>query len=169
MSQLYELARPFPKDLIKSAPAGKFGDYVKHSTVNERLLSIVGPFTYEIAQVLHGPTPEVKGTNTTWPGRDHAVVGCVGRLTVIIDKQQVTVEEVGDVEQAAMNEDGRNLKDASSDAFKRCAMRLGLGLHLWSGPDYFLDKQLEKEEDSDGEQAAEASGSVEPETLDLDS
>src|SRR5690606_18331783 len=53
------------------------------------------------------------------------------------------VVEVGDVEGAAAQDDGANLKEASSDAFKRCWMRLGLGLHLWSGDDYFLDKQLD--------------------------
>jgi hypothetical protein len=149
MSDLYELSRPFTDQFVKKAPTGKYGDYVSHSTVNERLLSIVGPFTWEIAQIIHGPTGEVKGQNQTWPARDHAIIGCVGRLTVTVDGKTVTVEEVGDVEQAAMNEDGRNLKDASSDAFKRCCMRLGLGLHLWSQKDYFLDKQLAKEAQGD--------------------
>ena len=144
MSDLYELSRPFTKEFVKKPPAGKFGDYVKHSTVNERLLSIVGPFTYELPQIVHGFAPEIKTENRTYPSRDHAVLGCVGRLTVDIDGRTVTVEEAGDVEQPAMNLDGRNLKDASSDAFKRCCMRLGLGLHLWSGSDYFLDKQLHK-------------------------
>jgi hypothetical protein len=31
---------------------------------------------------------------------------------------------------------------AASDGLKRCAMRLGLGLHLWAGGNYFLDKWL---------------------------
>lgn len=149
MSDLYELSRPFTKEFVKKPPAGKYGDYVKHSTVNERLLSIVGPFTYALPQIVYGAAPEIKTTgqqSRTYPGRDHAVVGCVGRLTVTIDGRTVSVEEAGDVENPAMNLDGRNLKDASSDAFKRCCMRLGLGLHLWSGTDYFLDKQLHKQE-----------------------
>jgi len=40
------------------------------------------------------------------------------------------------------------MKDAVSDAVKRCAMALGVGLHLWSQinntDEYFLDKQLAK-------------------------
>ena len=44
--------------------------------------------------------------------------------------------------------DGARLKDAVSDAIKRCAMAIGVGLHLWSQfegkSEYFLDKQLEK-------------------------
>jgi hypothetical protein len=148
-SQLDRLAEPFPSSLIKQAPAGKYGTYVKHSAVTERLLSIVGAFSYEIVQVIHGYAPPVIGkgekytANTPrWPGREHALVGCVGKLTVWVDGREVSVEEAGDVDDPAMENDGRNLKDASSDAIKRCAMRLGLGLHLWSQDDYFLDRQL---------------------------
>jgi len=36
--------------------------------------------------------------------------------------------------------DGSNLKDAESDAFKRACMRFGLGVELWSG-----SKQTEEE------------------------
>jgi hypothetical protein len=150
-TQLEQLAEPFPPALIKQPPRGKYGVYVAHSTVVERLLSIVGPFGYEIVQVIHGYAPAVKGGDDytwdkpRWPAREHAVVGCVGRLTVEVDGRKVIVEEAGDVEAPAMELDGRNLKDASSDAIKRCAMRLGLGLHLWSQDDYFLDRQLQKD------------------------
>jgi hypothetical protein len=134
---------------VKQPAPGKYGQYVKHSTVNERLLAIVGPFTWEIVREIWGPTPEVKAkkTNKIYPARDRAIIGCIGRLTITIDDKTVSVEEAGDVEQAAMNEDGRNLKDASSDAFKRCAMRLGLGLHLWSQDDYFLHNYLKGQSD----------------------
>ena len=33
-------------------------------------------------------------------------------------------------------------RQAESDAFKRCAMKIGLGLHLWAGEEYYLDKKL---------------------------
>jgi len=39
------------------------------------------------------------------------------------------------------------LKDAVSDGVKRCAMRVGLGLHLWSQNDYYLDRQLADPDD----------------------
>ena len=151
MSQLYELSRPFPDHLVHRAPAGKHGDYVSHSTVNERALSIVGPYSFQVVELIRGWTPDVvsKDGTKTWPSRDDAVVGCLATLTVTVDDRQVSVTEVGDVEQAAMNEDGRNAKDAASDALKRCWMRLGLGLHLWSQGEYFLDKQMEKQEAAD--------------------
>ncbi len=149
MTELHELSRPFPDHLVKKAPQGKYGSYVAHSTVTERLLSIVGPFDYEVMEVIRGPAPAVIGKGHTeddpkYYARANAIVGCLARLTVMIDGGRVSVTEVGDVEEPAMNNDGRNLKDASSDAIKRCAMRIGLGLHLWSQDDYFLEAQLEK-------------------------
>lgn len=147
MTQLRELATPFKGRLIKSAPRGKFGSYVSHSTVNERALSVVGPHSFEIIEVIRGWADAVTinrdtVTERTFPARE-AVVGCLARLTVRIDGETVSVVEAGDVEGAAGQEDGANLKEASSDAYKRCWMRLGLGLHLWSQEDYFLDRQLD--------------------------
>ena len=142
MTQLQKLAEPFPPTLVKKAPQGKFGSYVSHSTVNERLLAIVGPFSYEIVEALYGYAPEVVGKSRTWAAREHAIIGCRASLTMEVDGRVITITEVGDVDEPAMNLDARNLKDASSDAFKRCAMRAGLGLHLWSQADYFLDDML---------------------------
>ena len=149
MSQLRDLAEPFPAHLVKKPPQGKFGSYVPHSTVNERALSVVGPFSFEVVEVIRGHAHSVtqnkgKSNEVVYPARD-AVVGCLGRLTCEIDGRTVSIVEAGDVEGAAAQEDGANLKEAASDAFKRCWMRLGLGLHLWSQGDYFLPAQLDKD------------------------
>lgn len=132
MSQLRQLAEPFRGDLVKKAPQGKYGDYVSHSTVTERALSIVGPFSQEVRHVITD---------------DNGVVtGVVLRVTAVVDGQQVSVEEAGDVENPGSKKtNGARLKDAISDAHKRCWMRLGLGLHLWSQGDYFLPAQLDKD------------------------
>jgi len=46
MTDLYELSRPFPESLIRQKP-GKFAaSYVEHSVVVQRLLEVVGPFTF---------------------------------------------------------------------------------------------------------------------------
>jgi hypothetical protein len=149
MSQLRQLAEPFPAALVKAPPQGKFGSYVGHSTVNERALSIVGPFSFRIIEVIRGHAHEVitkkgKPDEKVYPERV-AIVGCLAELTVEIDGKEIQIVEAGDVEGAAGQEDGANLKEASSDAFKRCWMRTGLGLHLWSQKDYFLAKQLDKD------------------------
>jgi hypothetical protein len=131
--QLTELARPFPSSLIKQKP-GKFAaDYVEHGVIVQRLLEVVGPFSFTVDAAITNP--------------DGVVSGCFATLTVVIDGHEVRVREVGDVEHPTAN-NASNLKSASSDSLKRCAMRLGLGLHLWTGDAYYLDRSLSKEEDA---------------------
>jgi hypothetical protein len=135
MSQLSELARKFPDTLVKQKP-GKFAaSYVEHGVIVQRLLEVVGPFTFTVDEAI---------TNA-----DGTVVGCLATLAVEVDGNRVHITEVGDVEHPG-NNNGSNLKNASSDALKRCAMRLGLGLHLWTGEAYYLDRSLGKQEDADG-------------------
>jgi len=127
---LYQLARPFPESMIVKKPGGKFqADYVAHGVITSRLLEVLGPFDWSIAKVITNP--------------EGVAVGCIGRLEVIVDARPVVIEEIGDCEQISANS-ATNLKHASSDALKRAAMRLGLGLHLWVGDHYYLDRALEK-------------------------
>jgi hypothetical protein len=130
MKQLYELARPFPASLIKQKP-GKFAaDYVEHSVITQRLLEVVGPHDFAVDRIITNP--------------DGVLVGCTAVLSVQIDGRLVSITEVGDVERPGDN-NASNLKNAASDALKRCAMRLGVGLHLWSQDNYYLDKALAKQ------------------------
>jgi hypothetical protein len=134
MKQLYELSRQFPDEWVKKAPKGKFGNYIPHSVITQRLLEICGPFNWEVIELIR---EEKSGK----------VVGCFGKLTVEIDGKMVTVTAIGDVENDQGN-DGTNAKHAESDAFKRCAMKIGLGLHLWAGDEYYLDKKLSGEKNA---------------------
>lgn len=124
--QFTRLAKPFPDALIHEPSHGKHGVYVEHNDYNQKLLLICGPFDFRLVQ----------------PVRDHdsgQIVGVIAELTVEIDGRRVSVQEAGDCEQPGnWKNDGARLKDASSDAFKRCCMRLGLGLHLWAEGSYFL-------------------------------
>ena len=147
-ADLAELARPFPTDFVERKDGS---DYVAHHVVNQRLLSIVGPFDFELVQVIRGdvaavpPDPSARSRRgkAGTPALNNIVVGGIWRLTCAIDGRQVRVEEVGDVGDVHnWPHDGARLKDAASDALKRCAMRLGLGLHLWAQEHYFLDQQL---------------------------
>lgn len=135
MSQLSELARKFPDALIKQKP-GKFAaDYVEHGVIVQRLLEVVGPFSFRV--------------DTLITNKDGVVSGCTATLEVQVDERFVSITEVGDVERPTDN-NASNAKSASSDALKRCAMRLGLGLHLWTGDAYYLDRSLAKTENADG-------------------
>ena len=143
MSQLYELSRVFPDKFIHKNPTG-FGDYIQHSVIRQRLLSVVGAYSQEVKHIIREKLTDKQGKEM------EVVTGVILALTVEIDGELVTIEEAGDVEQPFnWRTDGARLKDAVSDAVKRCAMAMGLGLHLWSQFDgqseYFLDEQLKKD------------------------
>jgi hypothetical protein len=151
--ELAELARPFPTEFVERKDGQ---DYVAHHVVNQRLLSIVGPFDFELVQVIRGDVAAVPPDASARSRRGKAgtpelrniVVGGIWRLRATIDGRPVQVEEVGDVGDVNnWPHDGARLKDAASDALKRCSMRVGLGLHLWAQEHYFLDQQLRAQRD----------------------
>jgi hypothetical protein len=149
-AQLYELARKFPDQMIEKKP-GKFeAAFVSHGVITSRLLEVLGPFDWSISKVI---------TNA-----DGVAVGCIGRLEVQVDGRPVVIEEIGDVEHPGPNS-ASNMKNASSDALKRAAMRLGLGLHLWVGEErYYLDKSLQKRLEASESAGTPAKGTDTPET-----
>ena len=134
MTQLERLARPFPASMVQQKP-GKFkASYVAHSEVAQKLLSVVGPYDFAVTEVIRGSSGKVEG--------------CLASLTVTIDGRETTIVEVGDCENPGnWPTDGARLKDAASDAFKRCAMRVGVGLHLWAQERFVLADQLKKSEE----------------------
>ena len=114
-----KLTANFPKSVVKKAPQGKYGDYVPHHIYTKRLVDVVGgkyTFTYDIIR-----------------DKDNAVVGA--KCTLEIDDLG-TVQEVGDVDRHALARnltESEILKLAVSDGIKRCCMRFGIGLELWTG------------------------------------
>ena len=160
--QLVELVRPIPKRLIEEAPFGKQGSYVPHFVIAQALLATVGPYDWQLVEVLRGPVPEhqqmskdKKTVVKVWPALPSAIVGAVFRLTVTVDGQRITVEEAGSCDAAAFEiNDGERLKKAASDALKRCAMRLGVAIHLWcKRPDQFFVHRLLSGEDAEKHEA----------------
>lgn len=142
MSQLRDLARPIPAKYVGKSDKGM--DAADHTVITQLLHLRVPGWSFEITEVLRSEVPDKKGQNNTWPG-GMFVTGCIGRLTCTLDGQRVVIEEAGGVELAGMKDgDGERLKHATSDALKRCAMRLGLGLHIWAQGSYFLDRALDK-------------------------
>ena len=147
MKQLYELSRIFPDKFIHKNPTG-FGDYIQHSVIRQRILSVLGGYSQEVKHIIREKLTDKQGVER------EVITGVILALTVEIDGELVTIEEAGDVEQPFnWKTDGARMKDAISDAVKRCAMALGIGLHFWSQFDgdceYFLDKQLVKYGDSE--------------------
>ena len=142
---LYNLSRPVPKKFIKPAPVGKFGTFVPHYVVTQILLANVGPFDWELVQILRGDsTGKIKGREVTVT---NVIVGAVYRLTCYVDGSRVQIEEVGELDAYTKGNDGARLKHASSDALKRAAMRLGVAIQLWckTGDEHFLPEFLRDE------------------------
>jgi len=140
---LHELAKPFPQKYIHKNPTG-FGEYIQHSVIRQRLLSVLGPFEQRVIQVFKEEMTDKQGKTKT------VTTGVVLEMTFNIAGRDVSVQEVGDVEQPFnWKTEGARMKDAVSDAVKRCAMAIGCGLHLWARhegkSEYFLDQQLDKE------------------------
>lgn len=132
--QLTDLVKRIPDSYVKTKPGGFQADYVSHADIQQILLAKLGPCSQEVTRVI---------TNA-----EGVVQGCVLRVLYEIDGAQYIIEEAGDCERPGAN-NGSNLKNAVSDAVKRCAMRVGVGLHLWSQENYVLDKVLTEESDAD--------------------
>ena len=117
-----DLLKPFPKELVRPAPAGKFGDYVPHAHYVERLRDSEIPYTW-VCEAVYG----------THNG-EKRIVGAKGTITI---EGMGSYDGFGDIDTFKLNNDkfndGTNLKDAESDACKRACMRFGLGVELWSG------------------------------------
>ena len=115
-----KLTKNFPKDVVKQAPKGKFGSYVPHHIYTQRLVDVVGgQYNFLIKEVIRD--------------KDNAVVGAICRLEI---EGLGVVEEVGDVDTHAISRnitESEVLKLAVSDGIKRCCMRFGIGLELWTG------------------------------------
>ena len=146
---LQELSKPFPQKYIHKNPTG-FGEYIQHSVIRQRLLSVLGPFEQKIVQILKEEMTDKQGKTKT------VTTGVVLEMTFNIAGREVSVQEIGDVEQPFnWKTEGARMKDAVSDAVKRCAMAIGCGLHLWAQfegkSEYFLDQQLAKELGGDEE------------------
>lgn len=145
---LHELSKPFPQKYIHKNPTG-FGEYIQHSVIRQRLLSVLGPFEQRVIQVFKEEMTDKQGKTKT------VTTGVVLEMTFNIAGRDISVQEVGDVEQPFnWKTEGARMKDAVSDAVKRCAMAIGCGLHLWARhegkSEYFLDQQLSKELEGDG-------------------
>jgi len=147
-TQLAKLIQRIPDGFIRNTrDDGKGDNYAPHHAVNQLLLLVLGPFCFELVEIHRGDVLERKDSkflDGKSPVKLHnVVVGATWRLTATVDGERVVVEQTGDVEHADLwQHDGARLKDAESDALKRCAMRLGLGLHLWADGDYVLDRWL---------------------------
>ena len=134
-TQLQALAKRIPRSYVKTKPGGFSADYVSHSDIQQMLIAKLGmPPSQEITQIIRSAEGQAQGV--------------VLRMVFVIDNETVVIDEVGECERPGANE-GLNVKNAVSDAVKRCAMRVGLGLELWCQETYVLDKALAREQEEE--------------------
>lgn len=168
--ELHRLSTPFPANFVQTKQGAS---YVNHAIVQQRLLGTLGPFTMRVDEVIRGDYPaKVTGSGDKrreWPEGRNAVVGVVLTCRFTIDGETVEVSEVGEPEGYYMAEhDGERLKKAVSDALKRCAMRVGVALDLWSKGTYVLPAMLERDLDpATGEVSAPGPDDAVPDPDDL--
>lgn len=136
-----ELSKPFSGKAVKSgSDIGKYGDYVEHAMVRQKLIAVLGNFTekvpYHLKEELYNPKSKQLQT---------VLVGCSYQITANINGEQVTKESTGVVEHPFnWKTDADRLKVAESDAFKRCAMKFGVALHLYIKDEEFILHDLLK-------------------------
>ena len=130
--QLIRLAKKFPEKLISQIKKGTHTeDYINHSVITQRLLQVCGPFDWDVEVIYSSEKPvAVKGT-----------------LTATIDGKEVTVAGIGTDQNNKGKDDGDIIKEMESDALKRAAKNIGVGLHLWAQQQYFLSTQLAEDHD----------------------
>lgn len=133
---LRDLVKRIPQAYVKTKPGGFQADYVSHADIQQILLAKLGPCTQEVKELIYNGEGQLQG--------------CILRVTYEIDGEKVVIEEAGDVERPGAN-NGANAKNAVSDAVKRCAMRVGVGLHLWSQENYVLDRMAQDDEKDEDE------------------
>ncbi len=128
MESNVDLLSPFPQELVRKAPAGKFGDYVPHAHYVERLRDSGVKYTWQ-CEAVYG----------TYNG-EQRIVGAKGPITI---DGMGSYDGFGDVATFKLGNakfnDGTNLKDAESDAFKRAAVLWGIGRYLYALPNTWCE------------------------------
>jgi len=142
--QQTKLLKTFPAAAVKSNPTG-YGSYVAHTLVEQRLIDVFGvPPRTKVVHVIRGNAPGKKADD---PPLENVVCGVVLRMEATVDGHEWWAEEAGDCELPSnWTHDGPRLKDAMSDAYKRCAMRLGVALHVWAGEAFYLAEKFAKQD-----------------------
>ena len=140
-----DLVKPFSARFIKDD--GRGNSYVEHGIVLQRIILATGrPPHIEIVRELYD---------------EGQLTGVLMRMTAF---GYEPVEEFGEADNPQAKTNGARAKSAASDAIKRCAMRLGVGLHLWVGDANYLlfEKSAGSEQSEPHPEADIPSGSPHP-------
>tara|TARA_B100001250_G_C19245807_1_gene548469 strand:- start:39 stop:458 length:420 start_codon:yes stop_codon:yes gene_type:complete len=131
-TQLQGLAKRIPPAWIQTK--GSFNArYVSHANITQMILATLGPTSQRVEQIIYN---------------GDTITGVLLTMTFVIDGVSVDITESGDCERPDPDNNGRNLANCISTAYKRCCMRTGKALQCWCDDDemYILDKVLNERE-----------------------
>jgi hypothetical protein len=121
------LAAPFART-YRDTRGGVELTYITAEQVVSRLNEVLGPGGWSFRIVEHGRDAEA---DELW---------CLGELLAVVDGQQTVRQQFGSARVKRSGRDGKpldlgnDLKAAASDALKKCAWSLGVGLYLSRKP-----------------------------------
>ena len=147
-SDQIKLSKPWAKAVIKKLNVGykKGGiDYVEHTQVTQRLIAIIPDLQMTTGKFIYDDYEDDQGrTKKILTGIEYIIEGT-------IDGQYVKRAEVGmcdkpfeyapkeDGSKTRVLNNGERAKECLSDAVKRCAMRLGVGIELYDSTSWLSD------------------------------
>jgi hypothetical protein len=142
MIQLQDLSKRLPEKWIQQKPGVGFAaKYASHGDIQQALLAKVGPTSQRIVKEIYNSEGNV-------------LEGVILEMVFHIDLEPVVIQEIGESERDTGN-NALNLKNSVSDAVKRCAMRVGLGLELWT-ENYALPEALAQRAEQQEQEELEA-------------
>jgi hypothetical protein len=142
MIQLLDLAKPLPDKWIAQKPGVSYdAKYISHGDCQQALLAKLGPTSQRVVKIIYG----TDGTT---------IQGVILEMRFIIDLELTVIEEAGECERPGDN-NALNLKMAISDGIKRCCMRVGIGLELYTAH-YDLERALQRRADEQEQAELEA-------------
>ncbi len=130
---LRRLAAPFRAEQISWKPQNL---YPRENPT--RALAVAYVDARDVAERLD----EVLGFNWEFSWEPVGEVHVHGKLTLIIDNQRITREDVGEIGEG----DQAGLKAAVSDALKRCAVLFGVGRYLYRLPRVWVGYDAQKKQ-----------------------
>ena len=149
--QQIALSKDWNKSVIKQLKMS-YGsiDYVEHTQVTQRLIALIPDIKMILGNHIYDTVEDDNGVQRKF------LTGLEYTLTGTIDQNFRTVTEIGMCDKPFFTEgskkvanNGERGKECISDAIKRCAMRLGVGIELydtsaWLNP-YLSGSETKKE------------------------
>jgi len=128
-----ELSKAWNKSFVKQLKMS-YGsiDYVEHTQVTQKLIALIPDVQMKLESHIYDKVEDENGV------RRKFLTGVVYTISGTIDGEFRTVTEAGMCDKPFFAEgnrkvsnNGERLKECISDAIKRCAMRLGVGIELY--------------------------------------